>query len=108
MSKLLKFNRILINNSVKRYAGTHDPTKLKQYEKFWTFVCIGGAPILVGAMAYVVINYKHPKRIPYKPYEYMYKIQRPFPWGDGNHSFFHNPKLNAVPGVGYEEEEESH
>ncbi|CAJ0598638.1 unnamed protein product [Cylicocyclus nassatus] len=40
-------------------------------------------------------------------YPYMNVRNKPFPWGDGNHSLFHNPSEQYVPGVGYEKERQA-
>ncbi|KAK6742448.1 hypothetical protein RB195_009988 [Necator americanus] len=44
------------------------------------------------------------ERPKYIPYRFLNVRNKPFPWGDGNHSLFHNKREQYVPGVGFEEE----
>ncbi|XP_020817875.1 uncharacterized protein LOC110191366 isoform X2 [Drosophila serrata] len=43
-------------------------------------------------------------RLEFKNYDYMYKRDKKFSFGDGNRSAFHNSYYNALPPDGYEDE----
>jgi len=73
--------------------------------RMWKILSFTLVPVSIGICMvnayYMEIDDHHKARPPFVPYEHLRIRRKPFPWGDGNHSFFHNPLKNALPD-GYE------
>ncbi|XP_025089280.1 cytochrome c oxidase subunit 6A, mitochondrial-like [Pomacea canaliculata] len=78
-------------------AGVHGGTK--KWKMISLLVALPG--VAVGYINAFVLHCSHPERPEFVPYPYLRMRTKKFPWGDGNHSLFHNPHLNALPD-GYE------
>ncbi|MFH4980754.1 hypothetical protein AB6A40_007463 [Gnathostoma spinigerum] len=68
------------------------------------FLC--SLPCLALVMYTSYVDHTHhdrkAEREKYVAYPYLNVRNKPFPWGDGNHTFFHNKETQHVPGVGFE------
>ncbi|XP_013871034.1 cytochrome c oxidase subunit 6A1, mitochondrial [Austrofundulus limnaeus] len=82
-------------------AGGHDADSVGTWRKLTWFVAL---PMVGVCMLNTYLKAKeHANDQPpeFVPYSHLRIRTKRFPWGDGNHSFFHNPHMNPLP-TGYE------
>lgn len=74
------------------------------YGKIFLF---GSLPGIIGLQYFCYLQ-PHEERPEYKDYDHLRIRRVKYPWGDGVKTLFHNPKRNALPGIGYEEDDDHH
>ncbi|KAG5329416.1 CX6A1 oxidase, partial [Acromyrmex charruanus] len=92
------------STAAPKFGGTHGVTEQTQlmWKRLSYFV---GFPAIALAMLNCYLNHQahhDDERPEFVAYEHLRIRTKKFPWGDGNHSLFHNPKVNALPD-GYED-----
>uniref|UniRef100_A0A1B6H9T8 Cytochrome c oxidase subunit n=1 Tax=Homalodisca liturata TaxID=320908 RepID=A0A1B6H9T8_9HEMI len=89
------------------HGGT--PEELEAGMKLWKNLSFVGIPAVALCMINTYLTTKEEDHTPpeFHAYEHMRVRTKRFPWGDGNHSLFHNPHANAIPS-GYEVDIHSH
>ncbi|KAL2723980.1 hypothetical protein V1478_008493 [Vespula squamosa] len=84
------------------------PKKDSKKLKLYRIISIISSIIILIASAIIIPRVREEVKKPRPEFEdvpYMYRRTKRFPWGDGNHSLFHNPVRNPIPPDGYEVED---
>ena len=112
------FRKIVLNNPAARNFSrsqaleyTYTPTRVVKnthygesaeiWKRIFYFVSLPSI-ILLQAYCYTLPHEPRPEFI---EYEHLRIRRKPLPWRDGVKSLFHHPARNALPGIGYEEDE---
>ena len=97
-----------VSNIAQEYAEEehHALKTMGTWRAISLFVAVPGCLLCAYSAMQKEKAHPHPieehGRDPFLPYPHLRIRAKPFPWGDGNHSLFHNPHTNALPD-GYEE-----
>jgi len=79
-------------------SGAHSDAGWKMWKNGFFFVAV---PVIILGHINAFAFGDHEERPEYIDYDHLRIRSKKFPWGDGNHSLFHNSHTNAIPG-GYE------
>ncbi|XP_006204870.1 cytochrome c oxidase subunit 6A1, mitochondrial [Vicugna pacos] len=101
VSGLLGRSRLLLRRPMS--SGAHgEEGSARMWKTLTYFVALPGVGV---SMLNVFLKTHHgeEERPEFIAYPHLRVRSKPFPWGDGNHTLFHNPHVNPLP-TGYEDE----
>ncbi|EPB73331.1 cytochrome c oxidase subunit VIa [Ancylostoma ceylanicum] len=119
MAKSVKIQKLKRNRKASirstiliELVNTGKKTNLETAKQTWKKIFYWASiPCLAMTMYAAYKDHAHHmshERPDYVPYAFLNVRNKPFPWGDGNHSLFHNKSEQYVPGVGFEEDRKKH
>uniref|UniRef100_A0A915PX28 Cytochrome c oxidase subunit n=1 Tax=Setaria digitata TaxID=48799 RepID=A0A915PX28_9BILA len=111
-TKAFSTSQVQQEQAATGYDEEADDRDRFKYDKFYNAAVIFGTPVMLSLLFYMTyLGHKmerHFDQDKYVHYPYLTVRNKPLPWGDGNHSLFHNPEKNYVPGVGFEKKQTKH
>ena len=93
---IIQSGRMRAFSSQAHEGGHHANPEL--WRKIWYFVCIPAITLsMINTYLEEKEHWEHYTRPEFVPMEYLRIRNKKFPWGDGNHTLFHNPLVNPLP-----------
>lgn len=101
VSGLLRRSQLQLRRPMSSSAHGEEGSA-RMWKTLTYFVALPGVGV---SMLNVFLKSHHAEeeRPEFVPYPHLRIRSKPFPWGDGNHTLFHNPHVNPLP-TGYEDE----
>ncbi|XP_040859785.1 cytochrome c oxidase subunit 6A1, mitochondrial [Ochotona curzoniae] len=101
-SRLLVRSRLPVGRLMS--SGAHgEEGSARMWKALTYFVALPGVAVSMLNVYLKSRQHDEHERPEFVPYPHLRIRSKPFPWGDGNHTLFHNPHLNPLP-TGYEDE----